>query len=258
MNECKKHLESLGPCRETKDQQHEFLLNLATRFQNTTLLALAARYGADDIFDRIPALKLATAVVNRNTTFADDVSKTGHTVAFSQAFEVSEDNDDQTTLDSEDDDCEVSDEQSYTVRYTDTAPELIGILHEESEVPMPKAEDILQWLDGVYKSTRGFELGTSDASLLPNIWKKQSVNWRNLALSYVSDIVSLVHQFILALISAICEDQRVQSALKSILMDGLVDRYKKSIDHADFILTVERAGTLLTLNRYFTDNHEKW
>ena len=216
-------------------------------------------------------------MVNRNANFADDVWKKGHTMAFSQGSQSSEhseddaeeyedddseDNDaednDAKDNDAEDDDVEDSDEQSYRVRHTEPEPELDDILHDDCKVPKPKPTGIMLWLNQVYQGSRGFELGTFDASILPNIWKKQSANWNDLALGYVSDIVSLVHNYTVSLLSAICEDQRIQSALMSVLMEDLVERYKKSIDHANFILHVERLGTPLTANHYFADNLEKW
>lgn len=192
-------------------------------------------------------------------------------MTFSQGIGLSEDNDDHVEeieddgaedcgaedYDAEDYDADDSDEQSHRVRHTGPEPELDDILHDDCIVPTPKPTGITTWLEKVYKSSRGFEMGTFDASLLPIIWKKQSANWDDLALGYVSDIVSLVHNFTLALISAICEDDRVQSALMSMLMDGLIECYKKSIDHAKFILHVERLGTPLTANHYFADNLEK-
>ena len=271
LNERKKQLKSLGPCRETREQQHEYLLNLATRYHNATFLARAAHYGSDDIFDRIPDLKLATIVVDRNAIFADDIWKKGHTMKFDQWSESSEDSEDEAEEleddEAEDDnaeddnveeeDDEDSDEQFYSVRHTEQEPELDDILHDDCKVPAVKPTGIILWLDRVYKSSRGFEMGTFDASILPNIWKKQSAKWDDLALGYVSDIVSHVHKFIVTLLSAICEDQRVQSALMLVLMDGLVECYKKSIDHAEFILHVEKLGTPLTANHYFADNLDK-
>ena len=272
LNERKKQLNSLGPCRETREQQHEYLLNLATRYQSTAFLALTAHYGADDLFDDDPHLKLATAVVDRNEIFADDVWKLGHTMAFSQDIESSdhedpveeiEDHDAEASIkgteedDADDDDAEDADEQSPRIRHTGPEPDLDDILHDDRKLPTPKSTGIMTWLENVYKGSRGFELGTFDASLLPIIWKKQSANWDDLALGYVSDIVALVHNFTIDLIAAICEDERVQSALMAMLTDGLIECYKKSLNHAKFILHVERLGTPLTANHYFADNLEK-
>ena len=188
-------------------------------------------------------------------------------MTFSQGSELSEVNEDDAEEgekddnaeddDYGDDDADDSDDQFNRVRHTESEPELDDILHEDCKVPAPKPTGIMFWLDQVYKNSRRFGLGTLDASILLNIWKKQSINWNNIALGYVSDIVSLVHNFIVTLLSAICEDQRIQSALMSVLMDGLLERYKKSFDHAQFILDVEKLGTPLTANHYFADNLKK-
>ena len=228
------------------------MLDLATRFEKITFLALAAHYGADDLFDLDLSLKLATVVVRRNTIFADNVWKIGHTMSFSQGSEIFKDDEDR--VEETEDVAEDSDGKSYRVRLLGPEPDLDDILHDDCQVPAPKRTGIIPWLDNVYKSSRGFELGTFDASLLRSIWKKQPANWDDLALGYVSDIVFLVHKFTLALISALCNDQCVQSALMSILMDGLIERYKKSIDHTKFILYVEKVSTPLTENHYFADN----
>ena len=270
LNERKKQLKSLGPCRENREQQHEYLLNIATRFQSTVFLALTAHYGADDLFEDVSRLKLATAVVDRNGIFADDVSKLGHTMKFSQ----DESSENEHTLEGSDndsaeasfeeaynDDVEGLDEQSprvHHVRTTEPDLRLDDILHEDREISAPKTKGIMTWLEKEYKLCRGFELGTFDASILPIIWKKQTANWDDLALGYVSDIVALVHNFIDLLIATICGDQRVHSALMSILTDGLIECYKKSLKQANFILQVERIGILLTANDYFADNLEKW
>ena len=246
-------MDSLGPCRENREQQQQYLLNLATRFQSMTLHALAARYGTDSLFDKNADLKLATAVVNRNEVFADDLWERGHTMTFGSGSEDSE-----GSTDDESEDAEDSDEESFSVRQKESEPDLDGILHDACTAPKPKPDGIIPWLEVIYTNSRGFELGTFDSSLLPVIWKKQSANWDDLALGYVSDVVTVVHKFIMALISGICEDQRVQSALMSVLMDGLIDRYTKSINHTKFIISVEKNGTPLTTNHYFSENLEKW
>ncbi len=59
-----------------------YLIEIATRFQDVTNLALGANYAADDLFDQNPSLKLATAIVNRNESLSDDVKGHGHTYEF--------------------------------------------------------------------------------------------------------------------------------------------------------------------------------
>lgn len=235
------------------------MLNLATRYQHIASLATKAQYGTDDLFDGISALRLATAVADRNATFANDVWTVGHTLKFRQ--DSAEDGGvadyDSEEADVEYDGAEVQYEQAHSVRLIESGPELDDLLVGDSTMPTPKPTGIIPWLVEVYNSSRGFGLGTFDASLLPQIWKRQSANWKKLALGYVRDVVCLVHNFTLALVSAICEDQRVQSALMSILMDGLIERYKKSIAQTKFVLRVEKLGTPFTANHYFADNLEK-
>jgi len=131
------------------------------------------------------------------------------------------------------------------------------VLQDNSDVSEPSSDSITKWLEEVYKESRGFELGTFDPSLLPIIWKKQSAKWDDIALGYISDIVSLVHSFTVHLLSRICHDERLLRELYAVLADSLIERYKKSIDFTKFILSIERAGTPLTTNHYFADNLEK-
>lgn len=143
------------------------------------------------------------------------------------------------------------------VRYEKTHDELEDIMQENLQILPPKLFGIKQWLESVYKNSRGFELGTFDVSLLPIIWKKQSANWEALALGYVDDIVSLVHSFTVDLLAKICKDPRARQGLHAVLLDQLIERYKKSIDHTKFLLNIERSGTPMTMNHYFADNLQK-
>ena len=282
---CKHQLDALGPSRATRDQQYKYLLELATQYQNITSLALKAHYGGDDIFETMPTLKLATAVVSRNNMFSDDVWQKGHAMAFHKDKDAKENNPSPSPAQfggpfsfasqvpitfgnatpKSTNPMAIAPTNTLhgfghdfkSVRYEKNHAELEDIMQDDSPIPLPKIFGIKQWLENVYKSSRGFELGTFDASLLPIIWKKQSANWEALALGYVNDIVSLVHSFTVDLLANICKDPRVRQGLHSVLLDQLIDRYKQSIDHTKFLLLVERSGTPMTMNHYFADNLEK-
>ena len=260
----KQDLKRLGPSRDTKDQQYAFVLDLATRFQKTANLALNAQYGGDEIFESLPNLRLATSVVNRNETFDEDVWKKGHKMTFDnfnqyekskyadEAEEEGEDSTDESSVST------TQEEDLIPVRNTDNFWELEDILYDGEGIYEPEIGGIKEWLEEVYRSSRGFELGTFDANLLPIIWKKQSANWDALGLGYISDIVCIVHGFIVGLLSKLCDNARVERGLRSVLLDNLIEKYKRSIDHASFVLAVERAVTPLTTNHYFADNLETW
>lgn len=253
LNSCKQQLEALGPCRETKEQQQKHLLDLATRFQKITSLALDARYGGDDIFQDLGGLKLATSIVDRNEEFSNDVRKRGHTIGFEQTSE-------ETESDIEDEPSpglDPDNEDNADARHMDDLDNIDGLLLEYCPSFSRSVEEISPWLRRIYTSSRGFELGTFDAALIPLIWKKQSANWNDLALSYISDVIVTVHRFIRKLLQAICPDDRILQGLNSVLVEELVTRYQKAIDHVKFILQVERAGTPSTLNHYFNSHLEK-
>ncbi|KAL8855200.1 MAG: hypothetical protein Q9221_000106 [Calogaya cf. arnoldii] len=110
-------------------------------------------------------------------------------------------------------------------------------------------------MEKVYNSSRGYEMGTFDVSLVPFMWKKQTCKWEDLALGYTSDIISTVHTYICDLLKQICEDDRVRSTLLSVMMDQLIERYKRAMDQTHSILEVEHNP--MTYNHYFAQNLEK-
>ena len=124
-------------------------------------------------------------------------------------------------------------------------------------VPPPTRWGIKRWIETTYKSSRGFELGTFDAALIPIIWKAQAANWEALGLGYISDVVSIVHTFISKLLNCICKDSKIKRGLKSVLLEQLRTRYQRGIAQAKFVTLVEKEGTQLTTNHYFADNLEK-
>lgn len=260
---CRQHLDGLGPTRVNTNQQQKYLLELATRFQIVTSLALESHYGGDNIFIGSSSLKLATAVVRRNNLFSNNVWQYGHTMSFSEDAGFKDDAETANDIDGDDQDVVMSEyeddveEELLQVRHVVNHRELDDLMHDENKIRGPRKEGIKQWLASVYRSSLGFELGTFDPALLPIIWKRQSKNWDTLAITYVNDIVSLVHGFTVELLSRICKDERIRRGISSVLLEKLTERYKKGIDHAKFLLAAERSGTPMTTNHYFAENLEK-
>ena len=284
--DCEHKLKSLGPARETDDQQRTFLLDLAAKFQEITSHALDAYYGRSSLFEDHPSLRLATRIVDLNTAFSDDVWLKGHTMHFSKfttrngnepASESPDDSVASESLDGsvaseppDDSVAEPSDDadQDATVDTSDSTretgepedpklPELSDVIQGPWRCPAPQSNDVFDWIESVYRTSRGFELGTFDPSLLPIIFQEQSKKWDGLALAYISDVIRVVHSFANDLLSALCPDQRVRSNLWTLIIDELLERYKKAMSHTHFILRVERKGTPLTANHYFNDNLQK-
>lgn len=239
------HIKQLGMERETPEKQAAYLLELATCFQKVVMLALEAKYGRSDLFDNDSTLRLATAVTLRNASFGNEVDNWG------QEYQFNPFADNKTVS-------PVETAEELEIRKIADPPELDEILHPQENLPGCRKECIIEWLKIVYHTSRGFELGTFDSSILATTMKAQSSKWTKLALGYVSDIVSIAHNFIKRLLALVCVDERVTRELLSTLSDGLIGRYSTALDHARFLLDVERVGTPITLNNYFNENLEKW
>lgn len=241
----------MGASRETRTQQRRYLLDLATRFQDVTTKASEAHYEDADATDTQTSLRLATAVVDRNELFNRDLWQFGHTMAFEAGPESGGGKADSEKASEETQDMK----EMASTRYQPTPNDLDDILSNEQIYFAPDT-DIMEWLEKVYRQARGFEMGTFHSSLMPSMWKKQSCKWEQLALGYISDIVSITHIYISDLLKEICGDDRVRGGLMSVLMEPLVERYKRAIRQTEFLFDVER--TPLTNNHYFADNLEKW
>jgi hypothetical protein len=255
------NLRMLGVDRESPESQSAFLLNLSIRFQKIVSLALDAKYGSDDLFDDDPSLRLATAVISRNSQFAAELDDWGLEYRFSPTADSS--NDLASKVEEIDPSADLRDDESANIDTINTrkvadSPELDEILHEAENLAACKQQGIAQWLKTVYEGSRGFGLGTFDSSIIATTMKKQSSKWTGLALGYVSDVVAITHTFITKVLSSICVEEYVTRELLSALMDGLMRRYLKALDQVRFLLVVERMGTPMTLDDDLNDNIEKW
>ncbi|KAI9843392.1 MAG: hypothetical protein M1837_006418 [Sclerophora amabilis] len=257
---CQQSLESFGPARETPADQRGYLLHIAMRFQELTSLALQANYGGADLFDKHPRLRLVTTVVKRNDVLSGVVEKQGHTFCFDSTESETVDDADGPKADSEEavvDEHEAVDAiHDVEVRTTETHADLEDILHGQESLPRSERDGIFAWLEQVYQSSRGLDLGTFGSSLLAITMKSQSTKWNGLALGYISDIVTMVHNYIRGLLEIVCPDERVRVGLVSMLTDNLVEKYKKAFNHVNFLLEVERNGIPMTQNHGFSDNLE--
>jgi hypothetical protein len=109
--------------------------------------------------------------------------------------------------------------------------------------------------DQVYDASRGYEMGTFDPSLLVITMGEQSKNWSSITRGYISDVATALHRFIINLLQYICADERVLGGLIPLLMEGLLEQYRKAFTQVTFILQVELSKPM-TQNHYFNDNLE--
>ena len=130
--------------------------------------------------------------------------------------------------------------------------DIADILDPEHILDAPKSDDIEAWLRQLYESSRGFELGTFDASILATKMKNQSSKWTGISLGYVSDVIVIVHRFTCKALDVTCHDEAMKVTLMSVLFDGFHCRHQKAVQRVNFLLEVERSGTPLTTDHYCT------
>lgn len=261
-----KSLKDIGPERSTTQAQCAFLTDLATSFQRLVMLALNAKYAADDLFEQLPELRLAPSVSARYIAFSHDMANRGHTYAFLKPEASFEEPKQEGTgslstaaTDPSPDVTKVTAARKMITRYheDDEAMDIESILHARTELDAVNTTDTAKWLRDIYASGRGFDIGSFDASILALAMKKQSTKWSDIGLGYISDVIVIVHHFIMSALNALCFDEALTAALTSTLSEGLTERYRKSIAHVEFLLEIERDDTPMTVNHYFNDNLQK-
>lgn len=242
----------IGAERDTSEKQSNYLLDIVAKFQELTSQALATNY-SNDLFDENLDLRLATVLRNRCEAFKDDMCNYGHEYRFASANSNQKQNDPSGPHNEETED---DSPEAVSIRKNGNLAELEGILYDQEILPLPRDDNILGWIEKLYSTSRGFEIGTFSPLLLSTIMKKQSSKWTGLALGYISDAISMIHNFLVRVLESVCPDDRVRGNLLSVLMDDLLIKYKNAVEQVEFLLHVERHGTLITLNDFLQRNIE--
>jgi hypothetical protein len=258
-----KKLDQLGPERGGSMEQMAYLTKMAAQFQRIAALALSANYGADDIFGNDDSLRIAPAIMARMKTFSDDMAKFGHEYEFLKDKEAAppEATPPVTAraVTTQPGTAAPPEEKlsTFTVRELDDIEELAEILHEDIVLDLPLVDGIKEWLDDVFRGNRGFELGTFNATILATAMKKQSCKWADITKGFLSDVIVMVHEFILSALVVVCSDNNIRMAVHNTLAEDLTKCYQKAMENANFLLKVESCDTPTTLNHYFNDNLQK-
>ena len=272
----KEALKSLGPSREHHNDQRSFLNTLATNFYTITHSAIRAQYD-HPVFKQDPNLKIATKVANRNDAFANDMSKRGHMIRYAASFPGKSKIDENPSRDVSDSkelkqntlgDIESVDENqllqaieaadkssTHSTRKTLNHEELFELLSEDENITNPSNTDIMAWLEELHHESRGLTLETYPSSLIPQAVNEQCLKWGMIANGYISDVVCLVHTYILQLLQRVCPDDRIREELISVRLDALWSKYERAVKQVQFIVDVE-ATDPLTLNHYYSDTLE--
>ena len=256
LSKCEKDLHNLGPSRQSEEQQRKYLLEMSVKFQNVSRQAMEARYDREKFFDEV-RMRLATRIIGMNEDFAEDMASEGCTVQFEEPDFTSGDT--PARINRKNASFEKKNGHTHDLLKSDIVklyPELQEVLQDAQDLSDPGIESIMVWIKEVFESSRGFVLGTFEPTILPLLFKEQTVYWEDLAMTYINGIIFHVHRFCKTLLSELCPDQRVRGNLWSILVEELLSVYRRTIAHLKLILNTERFGNLTTLNFGFTENME--
>lgn len=87
------------------------------------------------------------------------------------------------------------------------------------------------------------------------VFNAQTEKWEYLVRQHTSHAIELVHAFISRALEEACPDERARAEIwNQVLLEKLQESYDVAMKHAGFLVRVERNGTPMTLNDYFSDS----
>lgn len=164
------HHDEMGPSRSDQHTQRAYLNRMSEAFQSVTRDALTAYYTGDKIFSDRHDLRLITRIVEASECYADEMLNNGHMRPF-----LSDKNGHEDTVFEPNKNifsCEPVDEEAPSISISKKQgidfdaiaqdyPELEEILESsDHDLDDIKACDIMEYIESVYKSSRGQDLGT--------------------------------------------------------------------------------------------------
>ncbi|CEI68579.1 hypothetical protein FVEN_g5276 [Fusarium venenatum] len=252
-------LKSLGQSRSTEAEQRVYIGEIAARFAQITNYGLDAYYTRHRIFEN-EELKLITRIREINEGFGKVLYDKGHTRNFSEfgnedRKEPSEDadaSDPFSTVDVNRED--LYEEMTFKIPLLGE-DDLVGdILYDPYYCDEPLDEDILAYIEKEYLSSRGYEIGTFSGEMIPVTFKEQSKKWRPMTQAHVSNAILIVHHFIRTVLDSCCPDPLIRGPLWEFLFEDLQKRYRRAIDHVEFLLEVEFEGKSITYDPNFNQS----
>jgi hypothetical protein len=246
-------LEIIGPVRQTAYEQRNHLINVASKFREITTKAIDAYYSRDQCFEMDDIFRLATLVVEMNEEFSETVHKEGFTRAFSGARPAAKDLSLGTLSPARSPDCDTahsSVQPSTPETESPEYPELRSIMAQAEALPEPAGDGIMEWITDKYKRSKGFEIGTTNPSLMPSLFAEQSRAWGFHALNHVTRVIRKIHHFNYKVLQYCCNDDALCERLWEKLLQPLLPSYEKALQQASFLVEIERHGNLMTTNHY--------
>lgn len=263
IREGKEKLDMLGSARQTAEEQRTYLVQIASAFQTIATKAVDGYYLRDSCFKK-REYRLATTIAELNSEFSKQMFLRGS----QRGVNTTDTHDEESSpVGAQDLPSLQKTTPSSSCEETSLFPELGEIF--SSGIPEVKESDdsddepdnstssTISWITRQYQRYKGFEVGSINPSLLPNLFSELSLPWKRLARAHVEAAIQHLHSFIHGLLRHICPDTVVVDTLWERIVPKLLQSYQLSLEHASFLVNVERNGKLITVNHYFADNLQK-
>jgi dynamin family protein len=256
--DCRRELEGLGPARQTDQEQRLFLSTLTNQFQDLVGAALNAHYHNHEAFEVQKELRLITYVVNLTEMFNYDFEKKGQLRYFESPPAESSPKDESKKEKSEIAWTDISAMQKLIEEIDIEDVDSVGdIIDKDCYFGNPQA-GIMDWIEGLYVRSRGVELGSPvGGSMLSSAFKEQSSKWSHITKAYVSNVILVIHRFMVIALKRLCSDVRAHEEIWSSILDEVQNRYKAAMEKAMFLVSIERNKKPYTLNCYFNENLQR-
>ncbi|KAK1242851.1 hypothetical protein MKX08_005663 [Trichoderma sp. CBMAI-0020] len=260
-------LYDMGESRSTTDLQRAYVGKIASEFMRIKNYGLDAYYTRHSLFED-NEMRLITRIRAINEAFAHTMYSKGHTKEFHQGDEDRRKSGGGSHRATSAEPDNVGRSSLYNNEFSFEIPhlgeeDLADVLSDPYWCPEPETDDMLQHIQGQYLESRGYELGTFSSEMLPCTFKEQGSKWRSITLAHASNAILIVHHFIARVLESSCPDDAVRDALWNFLLyghdghDGLLKRYERAMDHAEFLLSVEFEVKTLTYDPRFEAQMDK-
>ncbi|OAR00485.1 hypothetical protein LLEC1_00810 [Akanthomyces lecanii] len=241
LNRAQEDFAKLGQSRQTVQEQQQFLVHVASEFQQLVRAGLKADYSSSAVFDD-DKFRLITSVLNATDDFKTTFTLSAHTYEFiEEDDEDDEDTADDSAVDRSNSD---SDDKEILLRqYPDLDSVIVRELNSDDPI-----EGILDWIRGIQRHSRGTELISFNPALFSTAVKQQTSKWMAQAEFYVSRIIYIIHDFLISALETVCSARKVREELLSQILDAILARYEDGLRQTRFLVRVEREGQPYTLN----------
>ncbi|KAK5991349.1 Interferon-induced GTP-binding protein Mx1 [Cladobotryum mycophilum] len=253
-------LDDMGESRSTTDQQRAYIGKIASRFTQLKNYGLDAYYTRHRVFSDLE-LRLITRIRTINEAYSVVMHRKGHTREFDKTSSAVAKREEEKLAgllmsDMIDGLKNVGRAELYDGMIGFTIPslgeeELDRILVEPYCCPEPMNDDMLEHIQVEYLTSRGYEIGNFSSELLPCTFKEQAKKWQDITRAHVANATLIVHHFICSIVEQCCPDVGIRQELWSFLMENLQERYRRAMDHVEFLISVEFEGKSITYDPVF-------